>query len=114
MSERSARARVHRRDRVNFEQVNSAALVLLPSLLARLLPSGRIQGHEYIAVNPKRADRRPGSFSINISNGKWADFACDARGGDVVSLFAYLGGIGQVEAAEKLSAVLGIEARRGR
>jgi len=74
----------------------------------------KILGIEYVALNPKRADRRPGSFSINISNGKWADFACDARGGDVVSLFAYLGGIGQVEAAEKLSAVLGIEALRGR
>jgi hypothetical protein len=114
MRERSACARVHRRGRVNFEQVNSAALAVLPSLLARWLPSGRIQGHEYVALNPKRADRRPGSFSINISNGKWADFACDARGGDVVSLFAYLGGIGQVEAAEKLAAILGIEARDAR
>ena len=114
MRKQSARARLQHCGRVNFHRINTAALAVLPSLLTRWLPSGRIQGHEYIAVNPKRADRRPGSFSINISNGKWADFACDARGGDVVSLFAYLGGIGQVEAAEKLSAVLGIEARRGR
>jgi len=32
----------------------------------------------------------------------------------VVSLAAYLGGIGQVEAAERLAAMLGIGARDGR
>ena len=48
-------------------------------------------------------------------SGKWADFAlADARGGDVVSLAAYLGNIRQVEAAERLAVMLGIEARRGR
>jgi len=114
MRERSAHARVHRRGRVNFEQVNSAALALLPSLLARLLPSGRIQGQEYVALNPKRADRRPGSFSINIRTGRWADFATGEKGGDPTSLAAYLGGIGQAEAARQLAAMLGIEVRRGR
>ena len=111
MRKQSARARLQHCGRVNFQRINTAALAVLPSLLTRWLPSGRIQGHEYIAVNPKRADRRPGSFSINISNGKWADFA---RGGDVVSLFAHLGGIGQVEAVEKLAAMLGVEARDAR
>jgi hypothetical protein len=113
MRERSARVRVHRRGRVNFEQVNSVALAVLPSLLARWLPSGRIQGREYLAVNPKRADRRPGSFSINIRTGRWADFATGDKGGDPISLAAYLGGIGQAEAARQLAAMLGIEVRRG-
>ncbi len=114
MRKRSARTRLHHRGRVNFELVNSAALALLPSLLAQLLPSGRIQGQEYVALNPKRADQRLGSFSVNLRTGRWADFATGEKGGDPTSLAAYLGGIGQAEAARRLAAMLGIEVRRGR
>jgi hypothetical protein len=99
---------------VNFCAVNRAALARLPELLARWLPGGRIEAAEYVALNPRRADHRPGSFKINLETGQWADFAIEgARGGDVVSLAAYLGGIGQVEAAERLAAMLGIGARDG-
>jgi hypothetical protein len=89
--------------------VNHAALCVLPRLLDRWLPGGRIEGAEYVALNPCRADHRPGSFRINTRTGRWADFAVtDARGGDVVSLAAYLGGIGQAEAASRLAVMLGI------
>lgn len=100
---------------IDFELVNRAALNRLPDLLARWLPGGRIAGSEYIARNPKRHDQRPGSFKINLASGRWADFAAEgARGRDVVSLAAYLGGIGQVEAAKRLAAMLGIGARDAR
>jgi hypothetical protein len=69
----------------------------------------RRQGAEWVATNPTRADRRPGSFSINMRTGKWADFATGDRGGDVVSLAAYLHGLRQGEAARKLSAMLGLD-----
>lgn len=98
--------------RIDFGQINSAALARLREILARWLPGGRIEGVEYVALNPRRADRRPGSFKINLATGRWADFAvAGARGCDVVSLAAYLGGIGQTEAAERLAAMLGIGAR---
>jgi hypothetical protein len=101
--------------RIDFARVNRCALAVLPSLLARWLPGGCTEGAEYVVLNPRRADHRPGSFRINTRTGRWADFAIDrARGGDVVSLAAYLGGIGQVEAAERLAAMLGIEARHDR
>ena len=88
---------------------------MLPSLLARWLPGGRIEGTEYVVLNPRRADDHLGSFRINTRTGRWADFAvADARGGDVVSLAAYLGGTGQREAAERLTAMLGIGERDGR
>jgi hypothetical protein len=45
------------------------------------------------------------------SNGRWADWAVDAKGGDVVSLAAYLAGLSQVEAACELARALGIESR---
>jgi hypothetical protein len=99
---------------IDFGAVARAGLARLPDLLARWLPGGRIEGTEYVALNPRRADRRPGSFKVNLKTGQWADFAFEgARGRDVVSLAAYLDGTGQVEAAERLAAMLGIGARDG-
>ena len=60
------------------------------------------------ARNPRRADRNPGSFRINTSTGRWADFATDDNGGDVVSLAAYLADIEQAEAARRLADMLGM------
>jgi hypothetical protein len=100
---------------IDFGAVARAGLAQLPHLLARWLPGGRIEGTEYVALNPKRADRHLGSFRINTRTGKWADFAVEgARGGDVVSLAAYLFGCPQGEAAEKLAAMLGVEACNAR
>jgi putative DNA primase/helicase len=90
----------------NFERINCAALVALPILLSRWLPDGKRQGREYVARNPTRNDRRPGSFSINVVTGEWADFADDAKGRDVVSLYAYLRGIRQGQAARELARML--------
>jgi hypothetical protein len=72
------------------------------------VPDGVARGAEYIARNPRRADRRPGSFSINLRTGKWSDFATGDKGGDVVSLAAYLLGTGQAEAARALADMLGV------
>ena len=93
---------------VDFAAVNQAARLVLTSLLIRWLPEGRLTGHEYTARNPTRTDRRPGSFRINVNSGKWADFATGDKGGDVVSLAAYLAGTGQVEAARSLADMLGV------
>ena len=93
---------------LDFGRVNAAALTVLPSLLDRWLPDGRKQGVEWVARNPNRSDRRPGSFSVNTRTGRWADFATGERGGDVVSLAAYLHGMGQADAARKLADMLGL------
>lgn len=93
---------------VDFQTVNRVALPVLPSLLARWLPDGRIIGHEYVARNPKRTDRHAGSFRINLNSGKWADFATGDAGGDAISLAAYLSDTGQVEAARALADMLGV------
>jgi hypothetical protein len=52
-----------------------AAIPALPAILARLLPGGRIEGRQFVARNPRRADRRLGSFKINLRSGCWCDFA---------------------------------------
>ena len=96
------------RSKVDFNAVNEAALARLPELCARWLPDGRRRGREYVAKNPRRDDRRVGSFSINLQTGQWADFAIGARGGDPVSLAAYLSGLGQADAARHLAEMLGV------
>ncbi len=93
---------------LDFAAINRAALAALPALLARWLPDGRKQGHEYVARNPRRADHTPGSFKVNLNSGRWSDFAIGERGGDIISLAAYLHGLRQSEAAEKLAVSLGI------
>jgi hypothetical protein len=45
---------------------------------------------------------------VNLRNGKWADFATGDKGGDPISLAAYLGGLSQSEAARRLAECLGI------
>jgi hypothetical protein len=109
--QRSDRARrtQTRRATIDFDRVNAAALAVLPALLRRWLPDGMQRGTEFLARNPRRHDRHAGSFSVNVRTGKWADFACsDARGGDPVSLAAYLFGLSQAEAARRLADALGI------
>ena len=95
---------------INFAAINAACLQRLPALLAEWLPGGRAINGEWVALNPTRADRHPGSFRINTRTGKWADFATDDRGGDPISLYAYLHGMGQSEAAKALSQRLGVMA----
>jgi hypothetical protein len=56
--------------RIDFEKVNRAALAVLPLLLARWLPGGKVQGREYIVRNPTRDDHAPGSFKIVVSGSR--------------------------------------------
>jgi hypothetical protein len=83
-------------------------LVVLLALLARWLPDGKRHGNEWVALNPRRLDRRPGSFSVNLRTGRWADFATGDKGGDPISLAAYLAGTSQIDAAIRLSRMLGL------
>jgi hypothetical protein len=94
---------------LDFTAINQAALAAFPAVLNRLLPSGKAIGRELVALNPRRDDRKLGSFKINRYNGRWCDFATGDRGGDPVSLVAYLMGVSRGEAARLLAQMLGME-----
>ena len=99
-------------DRIDFAAVNAAALGAAPTLLRRWLPDGHQRGDEWIAKNPKRADRHAGSFRVNMRSGKWSDFAMTGvGGGDLISLAAYLTDRSQIDAARALAKALGINQR---
>jgi hypothetical protein len=97
------------RRELDFQAINRAALAVLPSLLSRWLPDGHVEGgREYVARNPLRDDSKKGSFKINMRSGSWADFATGDKGGDVVSLAAYLSRKSQGDAAVALANMLGV------
>lgn len=94
----------HKKPPLNFKQVAQASLSDSLGIVQSLLPNGKRQGSEYVALNPKRADRKLGSFRINLQTGKWADFAIGKTGGDLISLWAYLKDTSQLKAAQELGA----------
>lgn len=95
---------------IDFEKASQAALNHFPEILAELLPHGITKGREYLcgdlAGNPGQ------SLSVNLDNGKWADFATGDKGGDPVSLVAAIHGVSQAEAAHVLNEQLGIKAQQ--
>ncbi len=60
-----------------------------------------------------QSDARRGSFKVNLHTGKWSDFATGERGGDLVSLAAFIFGLRQNEAALKVAEMLGSSLMNG-
>lgn len=96
------------RGRVDFPRVAAAALDNSETICRRWLPQGRLDGVEWVALNPRRTDQRLGSFKVNLATGRWGDFADGAAGGDLISLAAYLFQMRQREAAIKVAEMVGI------
>jgi hypothetical protein len=90
-------------------RIADAALANASAIVERWLPNGRRRSGEWVAPNPRRLDRHAGSFSVNLRTGIWADFATDDRGGDLISLAAYLFSLSQVDAAVRVAEMLGVD-----
>jgi hypothetical protein len=101
-------------DWIDFDRIREAAKANALAICRRILPGGFVRGREYVARNPLRHDKRPGSFSVNLRTGKWADFATDDRGNDLIGLVAWRFGIDRIEAAKGLAVMLGISERNSK
>jgi hypothetical protein len=95
--------------RIAFKHVADAALNHADTIVRRWLPTGRREGPEWCALNPTRGDHRTGSFKINTRTGAWSDFATGHRGGDLISLAAYIFRLDQREAAVRVADMIGID-----
>lgn len=94
-----------------IRKVAAAALDRFDDTMQALgLDGGKRQGKEYLPLNPNRADNTPGSFSISMQSGAWMDGATGDKGGDLVSLAAYVWNVKQAEAGRRLAAQYGIAA----
>ena len=94
-------------NKINFTQVKNFLKGHEEAILSQLLPVGKTAGSEYIALNPTRNDKNLGSFRINTTTGKWADFATGDKGGDIISLYAYIKSVNQLTAAKELLRLIG-------
>jgi putative DNA primase/helicase len=97
-------------DRIDFNGIKEGALARSRSLLPQLVPGGRFEHDEYVALNPSRADKNLGSFKINARTGVWQDFAIGAKGNDIISWYAHSYGLDQGEAARRIAEKLGVSA----
>ena len=98
---------MHRR--IAFARIAAEAAAHAESICARWLPGGHREAGEWVARNPRRPDRRLGSFKVNLRSGKWGDFATGDRGGDLIALGAYLFDLDQAEAARRVADMLGVD-----
>ena len=93
----------------DFAAINNAALPVLPALVARWLPTDanraasgwpETRAEWTVVLDPSAS---------TCGRARWADFALeDARGGDPVSLAAYLSHQSQCDAARVLAKMLGV------
>jgi hypothetical protein len=96
--------------KIAFHRVADAARRNAEPIVRRWLHTGHREGREWIAINPTRGDSRPGSFKVNLTTGMWSDFATDHRGGDLISLAAYLFHLKQADAALRVADMLCLDA----
>ena len=67
------------------------------------LPGGTVENGQWVVKNPTRNDHEAGSFKINLFTGAWNDYAdSDAVGHDAISLYAYLNGTTNYDAAKEI------------
>jgi len=93
----------------DFKQIAARALDQIEAVCARWLPAGKRSGHEWEIGDRHGAPGK--SLKVHLTGtkaGQWADFADDAKGGDLVSLVAYVDGSSQADAARKLADFLGV------
>lgn len=91
-----------------FEEVNAAAQGRIEFLARDWVTKARMSGDNLLGLNPTRPDKNVGSFCINVRTGVWADFATGDKGGDIISYYAYINGLSQIDAAKELADRLGV------
>lgn len=92
-----------------YRRIAADALLNADTIYLRWLPDGRREGQEWVARNPRRSDRRIGSFKVNLNTGRWGDFSSGDYGGDIISLAAYLFSLSQHDAALRVAQMIGVE-----
>lgn len=92
---------------INFEALAAALLAQAEHLVPMWLPGGAQRGHEYQCAS--LSGGRGSSCSVNLSTGRWGDFATDEKGSDLVALYAAIHGLDMGKAAVQVARDLGLE-----
>jgi hypothetical protein len=92
---------------INFTALADALLSRADTLVAAWLPGGVKRGHEYVCGSLSGGGGT--SCSVNLTNGRWADFAADEKGNDLVSLYAAINDLTMGKAAVQVAREEGLE-----
>lgn len=92
---------------IKFKELADALLARASTVVAMWLPGGVLQGHEYVCGSLSGGSGT--SCSVNIVTGRWADFASDDKGNDLVSLYAAVHGMTMGKAALHVAREEGLE-----
>lgn len=90
---------------IDIPSVAAASLHHAEAIAAHYLPGGRQVGREYVCSD--LSGGKGDSTSVNMTTGKWADFATGDKGGDLVSLVAASLNCSQLDAARELAEFIG-------
>ncbi len=96
---------------IQFAALAEALLTSADRLLPLWLPDGERRGHEYVCGS--LSGGKGSSCSVNMVNGRWADFASDEQGGDLLSLYAAIHGLSMAKAAVQVAREEGLESVAG-
>jgi hypothetical protein len=102
---------------INFTALADALLPRAGQLVPMWLPGGVVKGHEYVCSSLSGGEGA--SCSVNLTSGKWGDFATGEGGADLVSLYAAINGLSMGKAAllvareEGLEDIAGVQHARG-
>lgn len=86
---------------IDFDGLGRHLLGQARNLLPEWLPGGRLIGAEYCCGNLR--GEQGDSLKVNVNSGKWCDFATNDKGGDLISLYAAINNLNQVDAAKALA-----------
>lgn len=92
---------------INFAALADALLSRAAALVPAWLPGGVQRGHEYVCGSLSGGAGT--SCSVNLTNGRWADFAADIRGNDLVGLYAAIHDLTMSKAAVQVAHAEGLE-----
>lgn len=87
---------------IDFQGLAARLLASADTVVPAWLPNGKRRGAEWVvgSLQGEAGD----SLSINLRTGVWCDFAADAKGADLINLYAAIRGISQGDAAKDLGA----------
>lgn len=98
-----------KKPRLDFKLIAARALGQIDAICTRWLPEGKRAGSEW-EIGDRHGN--PGkSLKVHLTGtkaGMWSDFSAGDKGGDLISLVAYVDGCSPLDAARKLAAFLGM------
>ncbi|MDP9902627.1 VapE domain-containing protein [Variovorax ginsengisoli] len=92
---------------INFTALAEALLARADELVPLWLPGGVRQINEYVCGSLSGGEGK--SFSVNLKNGRWSDFATGEAGGDLISLYAAVFGLEPGKAVVAVARETGLE-----